>query len=510
MSTIVIEDDKVLNILVEGDNPKDSMTIKVSQKETFYTLAETIQSLYREIEGVDIFDLELFKFDQPDDALKSIRFSDEMRLSNRRDVSSVWPTASSINRKWVHIVVRCQTQTKFIQSLASQNPSRAAEATKFRQQQATSDYIRNGRPATRTGLPVVIYHPVFGQFLSNLQSTDPIPPTTYFQTVEYLTISQKIYETESREPSNESGQSEQQSDARYQASRGVLASLLGGFLSKSSVQGTQPDGLVLGNNGACLIIVEMKDEIGSRESDPLIQAAQSYSRYWSSSHGLAEFYHDVPIPRDNLSRFFPYVTHYTDASGRLVEFAYLKSLSETYPAGDTPVFLAETQNLDPPKQIVVKFVQTYNAEAHELLAKHGLSPALLYDGNAHPQDQPGPDHAMVVMEFLHGTDLLKFKDPLPRRIVTDIQKALEHLHEHDFVFGDLRNPNVMIVKDSHGAVTGAQLIDFDWCGRHQVGRYPFSMNPDVDWAEGVGPGALMYKSHDIDMLEKLKLSVVVW
>ncbi|KAG8763445.1 hypothetical protein FRC12_008537 [Ceratobasidium sp. 428] len=87
MSTSVIEDDKVLNILVEGDNPvNDSMTIEISRNETFYTLAETIQSLYRELEGVDIFDLELFKFDQPDDALKSIRFSDEMRLSNRRNV----------------------------------------------------------------------------------------------------------------------------------------------------------------------------------------------------------------------------------------------------------------------------------------------------------------------------------------------------------------------------------------------------------------------------------------
>ncbi|KAG8779903.1 hypothetical protein FRC12_023729 [Ceratobasidium sp. 428] len=322
----------------------------------------------------------------------------------------------------------------------------------------------------------------------------------------------------------------------------------------------------------------MKDEIGSRESDPLIQAAQSYSQYWSSSHvrgllnkcccpsilvatagpwmtilgavfldrpvvqpltdllwighdparpselayitwvfhcaslalqSLAEFYCDVPIPHDNLSRFFPYVTHYTDAGGRLVEFSYLKSLSETYPADGTSIFLAETQNLDPPKQIVVKFVQTYNAKAHELLAKHGLAPALLYDGNAHPQDQPGPNHTMVVMEFLHGTDLSKFKDPLPSRIVTDIQKALEHLHEYDFVFRDLRSPNVIIMKDSHGAVTGAQLIDFDWCGQHQVGRYLLSMNPDVDWAEGVGPGTLMYKSHDIDMLEKLKFSVVV-
>ncbi|KAG9086361.1 hypothetical protein FS749_003688 [Ceratobasidium sp. UAMH 11750] len=595
MSNVIISDDVELNILIEGDDPLIyTINIKIPRSAKFGTLVGAIQSTYRQRRSIDITDLKLFKFNRSDEELEHIQFSNEIPLSTRRRVESIWPPGSSINDDLIHIVVQCRVpststekpstspandelgelaesfkraQIAFVKGLSSQSSATAAEPKKFRQQQATTNYIRNGRPATRTGLPIVLYHPVFGRFLSNLRSTAPISSAIYTQTTRYFTVSQELYEAEfDQRPTM---------TARDQSSQEGLQVLLGSFMSRVSMCGTRPDGLASGHGGACLIVVEMKNEIGTGGSDPSIQAAQSYSRYWgdpkmqtlldqcccpsllvaiagpwmailgavfldrpvvqplthflwighdparpseleylarvfhciSSARGeLEEFYRNVPTPRSELDRFLPYITHYTDPTGHRVQFAYLKALSGTRSANNKSIFLAETRGEDPPKKIVIKFVRTYNADAHNLLAKAGLAPLLLYDGTSYPQDQPGPDHAMVVMEFVGGVDLAKFDGyPLPDSAPRDIDRALKCLHDHDFVFGDLRDPNVMIVTDSSGMVTGAKLVDFDWCGTHHVGRYPVDMNPDIIWADGVGPRTLMDKRHDVEMRGRLNL-----
>ncbi|KAG9078891.1 hypothetical protein FS749_009054 [Ceratobasidium sp. UAMH 11750] len=552
MSNVTIADDVELNILIEGDDPLDeTINIKIPRSAKFDILAGAIQSTYRQRRSIDISNLKLFKFNRSDEELEHIQLSNEIPLSKRRRVESVWPPGSSINDDLIHIVVQCQAQIAFVKGLSSQNLATAAEPKNFLQQQATTNYIRNGRPATRTGPPIVLYHPVFGRFLSNLRSTAPISPTIYAQTTRYFTVSQELYETEFGQRPTPT--------TRDQSSQEGLQVLLGSFMSE--------------HDGACLIVTEMKNEIGTGDSDPSIQAAQSYSRYWgdpkrqalldqcccpsllvaiagpwmailgavfldrpvvqplthflwighdparpselehlarvfhsisSAREELEEFYRNVPAPRSELDRFFPYITHYTDPTGHRVQFAYLKALSGTRSANNKSIFLAKTPDEDPPKKIVIKFVRTYNADAHKLLAKEGLAPLLLYDGTSHPQDQPGPDHAMIVMELVSGVDLAKFDEyPLPDSAPMDIDKALKRLHGHDFVFGDLRDPNVMIVTDSSGMVTGAKLVDFDWCGTHQVGRYPADMNPDIIWPDGVGPRTLMDKRHDIEMRGRL-------
>ncbi|QRV91837.1 kinase domain protein [Ceratobasidium sp. AG-Ba] len=203
---------------------------------------------------------------------------------------------------------------------------------------------------------------------------------------------------------------------------------------------------------------------------------------------LEEFYGNIQAPIRNPGRFFPYTTHYKNSDGQRIEFTYLKALSEDYPDADKLVFLAGT------------------GPAHTLLAERQLAPKLLYDGTVHPQDQPRPDHAMIVMEFLHGVDLGKFTDyPLPDSVPGDIDNALKYLHDKGFVFGDLRDPNVMIETNTNGTVIGAKLIDFDWCGVHQEGRFPDSMNQYINWAEGAEPRALMDKRHDTEMRKKLNL-----
>ncbi|KAF8316926.1 uncharacterized protein EI90DRAFT_2944096, partial [Cantharellus anzutake] len=79
----------------------------------------------------------------------------------------------------------------------------------------------------------------------------------------------------------------------------------------------------------------------------------------------------------------------------------------------------------------------------------------------------------------------------------------EVLHQKDIVFGDLRQPNIMISKDH------AMLVDSDWAGKHGEACYLTTLNNlgDVVWPPGVVCGGIMQMEHDDFMLEQLSLSV---
>ncbi|KDN34367.1 hypothetical protein RSAG8_12533, partial [Rhizoctonia solani AG-8 WAC10335] len=158
---------------------------------------------------------------------------------------------------------------------------------------------------------------------------------------------------------------------------------------------------------------------------------------------------------------------------------------------------------DDGRRIVVKFTEFYNFEAHTLLADRSLAPKLL----SLSAELVGESLFMIVMEF-SGTSLDHYLDSYPRldldRVRTDVQEAVELLHAHDFVFGDLRPPNVLVTQAADGTLRG-KLVDFEWCGLEGEARYPIGMNEssDLGWAAGVGKGSLMFKVHDQHMLEQL-------
>jgi hypothetical protein len=217
---------------------------------------------------------------------------------------------------------------------------------------------------------------------------------------------------------------------------------------------------------------------------------------------LREYYGGLPDTGNPPGRFFPYVTHYLDSSNRRIEFSYISKLDKTNDS--KAIFLARTQDTNEPKTIVVKFVQSYNSEAHALLQEHGLAPALLYDGSRQSETRFASDRSMIIMDFVRGVDLdLHTERPTPPCILKDVRKALQLLHDHDIVFGDLRPPNVMAVQDADGRATGGMLVDFDWCGKHGEGVYPLCMNQVIKWAAGMEPGETMYKHHDDAMFLRL-------
>ena len=151
--------------------------------------------------------------------------------------------------------------------------------------------------------------------------------------------------------------------------------------------------------------------------------------------------------------------------------------------------------------VIIKFTDQYNAEAHQLLANQGLSPQLYYvSNNASNRWQ------MIVMDIIDHININAIIEHNQRlHVFSEVKRALDILHREDMVFGDLRLPNILV--SSVGEQTHVKLVDFDWCGKEGMAKYPSILNPDCAWPEGVKPCGLLSKSHDLYWLENLRKSL---
>jgi serine/threonine protein kinase len=213
-----------------------------------------------------------------------------------------------------------------------------------------------------------------------------------------------------------------------------------------------------------------------------------------------KLYYENLRPVGNLpadSRYFPSITAYPDVEGP-VEFDYVGFLENS---PDCTTLRARTKA---GQDIVVKFVDRYGERAHRLLADTGLAPKLLYYGSPRlKSDEPSyRSISMVVMEFVDGETLAMAKPKLDRgamkRVQSEVQRALEVLHSQGLVFGDLRLPNILIIKDDN-----VKLIDFNWAGEDGQAKYPPLISQEITWPEGVKAMGIMRQQHDLDMLCKL-------
>ncbi|KAF7419191.1 hypothetical protein PC9H_001777 [Pleurotus ostreatus] len=161
------------------------------------------------------------------------------------------------------------------------------------------------------------------------------------------------------------------------------------------------------------------------------------------------------------------------------------------------VFFAEAQSPGQlPKDCVVKFASRYCAEAHNIAYTAGAAPRLLYCAF-----EPTVGKFCVVTEFVEE----KASAQLTADGVQTLRDAVNALHAHALVFGDLRDANVLV--DSRG---NPHLIDFDfdWSGAEGAVRYPLDLNTaGIDWAPGVRPGAKITRELDGAMLEKLLTTI---
>jgi serine/threonine protein kinase len=211
---------------------------------------------------------------------------------------------------------------------------------------------------------------------------------------------------------------------------------------------------------------------------------------------LDQYYNSLPNPPRPYI-LFPRITEYK-TDGQTVKFEYIDRLANT--ANYRAVYKAKT--VSDGKFIVVKFVWRYGTKAHQLLASEGLAPQLFHaprDGD--PTSPTAGGRYMVVMEYVEGKTLddQDLDDETRGHICDELKKALEILHKENIVFGDLRSPNVILRGENKPL-----LIDFDWAAIEMFGRYPDTMNGDIEWHPEAYAGCPMKKEHDRHMLEMLR------
>ncbi|CAA7270120.1 unnamed protein product [Cyclocybe aegerita] len=203
-----------------------------------------------------------------------------------------------------------------------------------------------------------------------------------------------------------------------------------------------------------------------------------------------------PVPEKLEPRYFPSINAYRGLDDTIINFTFIIPLELD---SVCTTFLAKTEG-PVSEPIVVKFVRRYNKEAHQLLAAKGMAPKLRYCDKVGVRDgDPSYGHLrMIVMDFVDGETVEKAQT-LPPTFHQQIQDILTVLHQADYVFGDLRGPNVMITKNNE-----VVFIDFDMVGKHGESTYPIMMSPSIQWADGVADGLrVMMKEHDLEMLQRL-------
>lgn len=152
-----------------------------------------------------------------------------------------------------------------------------------------------------------------------------------------------------------------------------------------------------------------------------------------------------------------------------------------------PLFLA-TRVVEK-DEVIVKFTDRYNAEAHRDAAKEGYAPRLYFD------EEVIGGLTMVVMERLDGKPMSeRVENSLPPSVFEDIENALKFLHAKNIVFGDLRAANVIIVGGKKRE--RAKLIDFDWPAPEGKGLYPATINRILFETAAVFGGGVMRAKHD--------------
>ncbi|KAH9930695.1 uncharacterized protein B0H18DRAFT_1116814 [Fomitopsis serialis] len=230
----------------------------------------------------------------------------------------------------------------------------------------------------------------------------------------------------------------------------------------------------------------------SVSSSRLKSGAQRTSPRTSSNNPVDTRLSGVPKASSGTPSHYvgPSFSTYTDLNGQQVELKYVARLAAQY--SSKAVFLADARVPDKAAfRVVVKFTEAYGKHAHKVAHEGGFAPKL-----HHCEKVNSVGMWVVVMDFVaSGSDSVRLSS-----VAESLRNAVKTLHDKGFVFGDLREPNILVTKEGK-----VQLIDFDWCGRVEEARYPYdiAMTGDHGWHADVQPGGLIAKEHDAHMFERL-------
>ncbi|KAJ3731580.1 hypothetical protein DFJ43DRAFT_998883 [Lentinula guzmanii] len=249
-------------------------------------------------------------------------------------------------------------------------------------------------------------------------------------------------------------------------------------------------------------------EVGVREVAKLFctleHCVQDIKYHYRSLDLLAPSSPISSTTRFTISKPFTHARSFT-SQGNQYNLVYRRRLTEYM---TKPVFVASlTSSSDlnfRVTEVVVKFALRYNEAGHRLLADAKLAPRIHYCSF-----EISIGLWVIVMDYIQGNVCNR---KLTKSQKDSLSNAIRILHKNNLVFGDLREPNVIITE----AENKVCLVDFEWCGpcidikegdRLVQPRvcYPsdISMVPGMDWALGVGRDQVIMKEHDLYRLEKM-------
>ncbi|KAF8555881.1 hypothetical protein OG21DRAFT_1496013 [Imleria badia] len=367
-------------------------------------------------------------------------------------------------------------------------PSQGAKSSEYVENQSGEQGMLDwggpmGNPLDTVAPPIQLFNPAFAYFSS--KAFDPeysIPRDIVLNVHNLMCQFAGIYPNE---------------DARrYHITPSLQKAINHPLTFVCNSDGTTPDVLALSSCGALavyLAVVKGKNEFRPGMSDPSVQAALSFQRILSRKENN-ELCLRCCCPAFIIAHAGPWLT---------IMGGIIVNLSKGRSAHSAAAQEAKTIE-DSPKDILIKFVTSYGADAHQKMASTGFAPQLLYYGpiNVTPDMPSYGDLRMVVMEYVKG---LTLEDALKQGKVSpdfkaDLRRAFEQLHTAGYVFGNLQQRNVMVTREG---TSTAQLINFDWAGKEGEVKYPLLISRSVDWPEGVRGLEYIREEHDLAMLDSL-------
>lgn len=136
---------------------------------------------------------------------------------------------------------------------------------------AETPAILNGRPHEQTGPPVVLFHPVFGEFLRDMNDRNlAIPDRIYHQVEDLFLTAADFYDDESA----------------HRTSIKEALGMIWGHIGSASYgkHRYSSDGVLLTDvhsSVAYRMILELENEVGAGSTDPTLRLALNYHGYWS-------------------------------------------------------------------------------------------------------------------------------------------------------------------------------------------------------------------------------------
>ncbi|KAH7098894.1 hypothetical protein BKA62DRAFT_673995 [Auriculariales sp. MPI-PUGE-AT-0066] len=416
-------------------------------------------------------------------------------------------------------------------------PSTAAKDSHLKQNQHLGNQaaLYNGRPATLTGPPLGVYHPVFARFWRLVEEREDavLTPEHLRLATELIDKSTEFYGDEKERP--------MPSDSD---------------VVRTCANGREPDGGPLIDTFAGRIMInpfiEIKKEIGAGSCDPFDQAAANYAQWVGKDKDRLPSIRQrscmpaflLAIAGPNLAiggallldrpvieqltpwiplRYRPTVPPRPDSvapthdqiqyiarvivalrkcSDDLLEYykTTLVSMPERTEFAVPWPHLTKISDYEDrtaqPISVIVKFTYRYCREAHDV-----FMPKVLRLGSCSAWDETVAQ--MVVMyEYIDATKVDHTRQQLSwDQSVSQLEDAVKAMHQKGFVHGDLRGPNILL--DGNNA---PMIIDFDWAGRadslHTI--YPGNICLDSSYKlhTDVCPGGRILPEHDDHLVKK--------